>query len=86
MPGFDCRQKALCLLKCAISLCACAGGGAEVPQESGKAIEYRAPFVLPWIVIQEAMATQPESFVPFTAGAQGAPFAFHHSSLWQPFG
>ena len=28
--------------------------------------------MLPWIVIEEAMAKQPESFVPFTAGSQGA--------------
>ena len=28
--------------------------------------------MLPWVVIEEAMAKQPESFVPFTAGSQGA--------------
>ena len=49
---------------------ACAGNKA-IPQESEDAIEYRAPFVLPWIVIDSAMAQQPESFVPFTTGSQG---------------
>ena len=28
--------------------------------------------MLPWVVIEEAMAKQPESFVPFTAGSHGA--------------
>ena len=41
-------------------------------QDDEIAIEYRAPFVLPWVVIEEAMAKQPESFVPFTAGSHGA--------------
>lgn len=46
--------------------------GSHTPQESDEAIQYRAPFVLPWIVIEEVMAKQPESFVPFTAGPYGA--------------
>ena len=45
--------------------------GSHTPQESDEAIKYKAPFVLPWIVVDEAMANQPESFVPFTAGSQG---------------
>ena len=47
-------------------------GDEEGLQDDEIAIEYRAPFVLPWVVIEEAMAKQPESFVPFTAGSQGA--------------
>ena len=54
---------------------ACAGS--HTPQETDEAIKYKAPFVLPWIVIDDAMANQPESFVPFTAGSQGAPAAPH---------
>ena len=46
-------------------------GDKEGLQDDEIAIEYRAPFVLPWVVIEEAMAKQPESFVPFTAGSQG---------------
>ncbi|CAL5219904.1 g1831 [Coccomyxa viridis] len=46
--------------------------GSDTPQETDEAIKYKAPFVLPWIVVDDAMANQPESFVPFTAGSQGA--------------
>lgn len=44
-------------------------------------LEYKAPFILPWIVLNQAMSPdQPESFVPFITGPEGA----HSCSFYQP--
>lgn len=53
--------------------------GADTPAavaaaDEGGEIEYRAPFILPWVVLREdAALEQPESFVPFSTGPEGAP-------------
>lgn len=37
-------------------------------------LEYKAPFILPWIVLNKEMSPdQPESFVPFISGPEGVP-------------
>jgi hypothetical protein len=37
-------------------------------------LEYSAPFILPWVVLNRDMAPdQPESFVPFKTGPEGVP-------------
>ena len=39
----------------------------------GKAVEYTAPFILPWVALAEDPGEQhPESFVPFCTGPEGA--------------
>jgi hypothetical protein len=47
-------------------------GGVAV---EGAAVEYAAPFILPWVALAEdPNQHHPESFVPFTTGPEGAPY------------
>ncbi|BDA42347.1 probable Na(+)/H(+) antiporter NhaH at N-terminal half [Coccomyxa sp. Obi] len=47
-------------------------GNATSPEED-EMLEYKAPFILPWVVLNKDMSPeQPESFVPFVTGPEGA--------------
>jgi hypothetical protein len=59
----------------------CAGRASSPEQEDH--LEYSAPFILPWIVLNQDMAPdQPESFIPFSTGPNGA--QAHHKSQPSP--
>jgi hypothetical protein len=48
--------------------------GKESSPEEDEMLEYKAPFILPWIVLNKEMSPdQPESFVPFISGPEGVP-------------
>ncbi len=60
-------------MMCGCDVFGCWLAGKETSPEQDEMLEYKAPFILPWIVLNKEMAPeQPESFVPFVTGPEGA--------------